>query len=79
MSAITTTLMALMQPGDVILHSQPLYGGTGTLIAKTLAKFGIQATAFTDGLNLSLIQNKQRKPVKRACIYLFCRNAYRPN
>lgn len=61
MSAITTTLMALTQPGDVILHSQPLYGGTETLIAKTLAKFGIQATAFTDGLNLSLIQKQAEK------------------
>ncbi|OAT39227.1 cystathionine gamma-synthase family protein [Proteus myxofaciens] len=56
MSAITTTLMALTQPGDVILHSQPLYGGTETLIAKTLAKFGIQATPFTDGLSLSHIK-----------------------
>lgn len=61
MSAITTTLMALTQPGDVILHSQPLYGGTETLIAKTLAKFGIQATPFTDGLNLSLIQEQAKK------------------
>lgn len=58
MSAITTTLMAFTQPGDVILHSQPLYGGTETLIAKTFAKFGIQATPFTDGLNLADIQSQ---------------------
>src|SRR5205085_1322684 len=28
MSAISTTILALVRPGDVILHSQPLYGGT---------------------------------------------------
>ncbi len=43
MSAITTTLMAFYTTYDVILHSQPLYGGTETLIAKTFAKFGIQS------------------------------------
>jgi len=30
MSAITTTILAFARPGDVILHSQPLYGGTET-------------------------------------------------
>src|SRR6476469_6077286 len=35
-SAIATTLLAFAKPGDVVLHSQPLYGGTETLIAKTL-------------------------------------------
>ena len=42
----------------LFLHSQPLYGGTETLIAKTFAKFSIQATPFTDGLNLADIQSQ---------------------
>jgi methionine-gamma-lyase len=49
MSAIATTILALAKPGDVILHSQPLYGGTETLIAKTLAGFGMHAVGFQDG------------------------------
>lgn len=49
MSAIATTILAFARPGDVILHSQPLYGGTETLIAKTLANFGIRAVGFSDG------------------------------
>ncbi|MBZ6075412.1 cystathionine gamma-synthase family protein [Microvirga puerhi] len=49
MSAISTAILAFARPGDVILHSQPLYGGTETLIAKTLANFGIQSTGFGDG------------------------------
>ena len=28
MAAIATTVLAFVRPGDVILHSQPLYGGT---------------------------------------------------
>jgi len=35
MAAIATTILAFARPGDVILHSQPLYGGTETLLAKT--------------------------------------------
>src|SRR4051795_10227389 len=41
MSAIATTLLAFARPGDAIVHSQPLYGGTETLFAKTLVNFGI--------------------------------------
>ena len=37
MAAISTLLLACVRPGDVVLHSQPLYGGTETLIAGTLA------------------------------------------
>ncbi len=49
MSAIATTLFALARPGDVVLHSRPLYGGTETLIARTLAPYGIKAVGFVDG------------------------------
>jgi methionine-gamma-lyase len=49
MSAIATVILAHARPGDVVLHSQPLYGGTETLIAKTLAGFGIGAIGFQDG------------------------------
>jgi len=50
MSAIATTLLAFARPGDAIVHSQPLYGGTETLLAKTLANFGISAVGFADGI-----------------------------
>jgi methionine-gamma-lyase len=51
MSAIATTILAFARPGDVILHSQPLYGGTETLIAKTLANMSIGAIGFGDGVD----------------------------
>lgn len=49
MAAISTTLWAYVRPGDVILMSQPLYGGTETLIEKTLPLFGVHAVSFTEG------------------------------
>lgn len=51
MSAIATTLLAFARPGDVILHSQPLYGGTETLLARQLSNFGITAHGFADGVD----------------------------
>ena len=51
MSAIATVLLAFVRPGDVILHSQPLYGGTETLLAKTFLNFGVSAVGFADGVS----------------------------
>jgi methionine-gamma-lyase len=45
------TILAFVRPGDVILHSQPLYGGTETLFAKTLAGLSIGAVGFADGVD----------------------------
>ena len=56
MSAIATTLLAFARPGDVIVHSQPLYGGTETLFARTLANFGIGAVGFADGVDEAAIR-----------------------
>ncbi|AYM08227.1 cystathionine gamma-synthase family protein [Agrobacterium tumefaciens] len=51
MSAISTTLFAFVRPGDTVLHSQPLYGGTETLLAKTFYNFGVSAVGFADGVS----------------------------
>ena len=51
MSAIATTLLATIRPGDVILHSQPLYGGTESLLAQTLRPLGVTSQGFVDGVN----------------------------
>ena len=56
MSAISTTILAFARPGDVILHSQPLYGGTETLLARTMADFNIGAVGFVDGVSESVIR-----------------------
>ena len=56
MSAIATTILALARPGDVILHSQPLYGGTETFIGRTLAGFGIAAAGFIDATSETVVR-----------------------
>ena len=50
MSAISTTLWAFLKPNDFLLMSQPLYGGTETLIDRTLPAFGIGAVAVPDAI-----------------------------
>jgi methionine-gamma-lyase len=49
MAAIATTMLATLRPGDTLLHSRPLYGGTETLIRNQLPAFGITPVGFTDG------------------------------
>jgi methionine-gamma-lyase len=56
MSAIATTIFTFTRPGDVILHSQPLYGGTETLIARTLTAYNVRAVGFADGVDEATIR-----------------------
>jgi methionine-gamma-lyase len=49
MSAIATLLLTFVQPGDVIVHSGPLYAATETLIAKILGRFGVSWLDFPAG------------------------------
>jgi methionine-gamma-lyase len=49
MSAIATVLLTFVQPGDVIVHSAPLYAATETLIGKILGKFGVTWLDFPAG------------------------------
>ena len=49
MSAISTTLLTFLRPGDVLVHSDPLYGGTEFLIEKVLPSFGIASQSFAAG------------------------------
>ncbi|RUM22234.1 cystathionine gamma-synthase family protein [Rhizobium vallis] len=56
MAAIATTLLAFVRPGDAVLHSQPLYGGTETLLAKTFLNLGVAAVGFADGVSEASVQ-----------------------
>ncbi len=46
MAAIFTTLMTFLRPGDVLLHSEPVYGGTDYLIKNILPEWGIRPVGF---------------------------------
>lgn len=46
MAAITTTLLEFLSPGDTLLHSEPVYGGTDHFINKVLPRFGVRPVGF---------------------------------
>ena len=49
MSAIATLFLTFVQPGDVIVHSGPLYAATETLIARILGRLGVSWLDFPAG------------------------------
>lgn len=51
MGAISAILLAYLRPGDVIVQSAPLYGGTETLMRKFLPEFNIKTGEFHEGLD----------------------------
>jgi methionine-gamma-lyase len=46
MAAISTSLWAYVRPGTVLLHSDPVYGGTDFLLKKILPQFGVTSVGF---------------------------------
>ena len=49
MTAITTLFLTFVRPGDVIVHSGPLYAATESIIARILSQFGIKYVDFPAG------------------------------
>ena len=46
MAAISTTLWAYVRPGTVVVHSDPVYGGTEFLLTTILPQFGVTTISF---------------------------------
>jgi methionine-gamma-lyase len=60
MAAISTTLLQLLRPGDIVLHSEPIYGGTDYLLKHILPSFGIQPVGFAAGCDLADLERHLR-------------------
>lgn len=58
MSAVTTVMLEFLKPGDLLLHSKPVYGGTSHFIAEILPKFGIHTIGFHSDHNKNEIIQK---------------------
>ena len=65
MSAISTALLAFVEPGDAILHSQPLYGGTETLLTKTFRRLGVASVGFADGVDEASVRAAAKEAMKQ--------------
>lgn len=49
MAAISTSLLALLRPGDLVISTDPVYGGTHHLLTHVLPAFGIHVTLVPAG------------------------------
>lgn len=73
MSAIATVLLTFVKPGDVIVHSAPLYAATETLIGRILGKFGVTWLDFPAGATkeeIDAVIEKAKTMGRVALIYL---------
>lgn len=61
MAAISTALLAYLRPGDVILQSRPIYGGTETLIHSIMPEFGITPYGFEAELGAEEMRRAAQK------------------
>lgn len=69
MAAISTLLLASLEPGEKILTHYSLYGGTDELVSKILPRFGITAI-ITDLRNAEQTEEILRKEKKIRMMYL---------
>lgn len=60
MSAISTVLLEFLRPGDFLLYSKPVYGGTDHFINKVLPLYGIHGIGFTPDDSLDSILEKTK-------------------
>jgi methionine-gamma-lyase len=68
MSAISTTLFTFSRPGDVVVYSEPIYGGTDTLVNVVLKQMNIQSVGYLSsegslGLKQALDKAKALGPI----------------
>ncbi|MCR9014200.1 cystathionine gamma-synthase family protein [Aquiflexum gelatinilyticum] len=61
MSAISTVMLEFLRPGDTLIYSKPVYGGTDHFINKVLPKYGIRGLGFTAGQSSSQILEEVSK------------------
>jgi methionine-gamma-lyase len=63
MAAIVTSLFAYLRPGDAIVHSEPLYGGTEHFLTAILPEFGVTPVGFPAGKCLTEVADDVRTRV----------------
>jgi methionine-gamma-lyase len=68
MSAITTALFTFLRPGDAILYTVPIYGGTQSLIEGFLNAWGISGVAVKAGDTAAMDQAIRETPNLRVIL-----------
>lgn len=79
MSAITTVLLEFLKPGDTILYSTPLYGGTDHFIKSFLVKIGVSLLEFdahhTEEEIVELVRNAGKA---ESLAFIYCETPANP-
>jgi len=69
MGAIASMLLTFLRPGDALVHSEPMYGGTEALLEQFLPQFGIHRIGFMAGgghptLEEAVAEGKTKGPIR---------------
>ena len=64
MAAIATSLLAFVRPGDVIVHNEPLYGGSDYFVKQFLPGFGVTPVSFPAGEPVARIEDDLRRQTR---------------
>lgn len=72
MAAIATTLLTFVRPGDALIHSEPLYGGSDYLVKHFLPELDITPVGFPAGVPVEAIEEsvRSRSATKRVSAVL---------
>ena len=60
MAAISTALLTFVRPGDVVLHSGPLYGGSDYFVRHYLPELGVHPICLPAGCPIAVHADKVR-------------------
>lgn len=61
MSAISTTMLTYLKPGDILIYGNPVYGGTHHFITHFLKDLGVKILSFSSDTKNSEILNNLKK------------------
>lgn len=70
MAAISAVLLTFLRPGDQVVLSTPLYGGSETLITKILPEWGIGSHSAGDGLSAASFRDAMEAAARQGPLRL---------
>jgi methionine-gamma-lyase len=80
MAAISTVMLEFMRPGDFVLHSNPLYGGTDTFFKNILTRYHIHSQGFMPGdTEERIMEQIENTGIKDKISILFVETPANPN